>query len=217
MRTGWSDFLGCTGYRGELIQYYRTFLCLTDLFYYSAACNTPPKNDTLKYPPLCSASCDTYGDSLKQIVLGECTTPIANITAQQQAQFESRKKVVQGAADQCKTLFTSGAYFKGQDQCERGIALDNSTCGFGGDVGSKENYCLKNPNITCCLTPNPQTSIFANTNFSLPLIVALLFSAALAAFFMVVFLVIFPVVFSIAQGVGKGRKAWGSYYAIPKE
>ncbi|KAJ3269620.1 hypothetical protein HDV01_001181 [Terramyces sp. JEL0728] len=215
LRTGWSDFLGCTGYRGELIQYYRTFLCLTDIFYYSAACNTPPTNDTLKYPPLCSSSCDTYGDSLKQVVLGECTNFLTtNITQQQQTAFDNHKKVVQNAADQCKSLFTSGTYFKGQDVCQSGIALDNSTCGFGGDTGSKENYCLKNPNVTCCSVPSPQLSPFANSNFSLPLIVGLLFTGAAAAFFLLVNVVIFPVAFGIAMGVKHGKRM---YYAVPSE
>ena len=69
--TIWKNWSGCDGYNGELIQYSRTYVCLTDIFLFSAGCNAEQQGKL----DICDGVCDAYGDAVGKLVDNEKICP----------------------------------------------------------------------------------------------------------------------------------------------
>ncbi|KAJ2996197.1 hypothetical protein HDV02_006725 [Globomyces sp. JEL0801] len=68
----WKNWAQCSKYTGDLIQYYRSYVCLTDIFVLSSSCNNSPPNSI---PKLCDTVCDEYGAALNQLMKDEQQCP----------------------------------------------------------------------------------------------------------------------------------------------
>ncbi|KAJ3269621.1 hypothetical protein HDV01_001182 [Terramyces sp. JEL0728] len=135
----WKEWTGCSGLKGEMIQYLRSYTCLTDIFTYSATCNDQAKN----IPPLCDDTCDKYGSALETMLQNPttCPPPPANI--------QSHIDVLLHAGEVCKQE-TAGKMFGDKSTCIKGVASDSDYCGFGGNMKVVDDYCSKNGNSSCC-------------------------------------------------------------------
>ncbi|KAJ2996196.1 hypothetical protein HDV02_006724 [Globomyces sp. JEL0801] len=140
----WKDWAQCSGYNGELIQYYRSYVCLTDIFVLSARCNV----GKVQMTPLCSEACTNYGGALTTLMNNNADCP----TVKDQkilAAVEKRRSFALRAADSCQKL-SQTSYFNLKEQCVPGIKSDQESCGFGGNATIAQAYCQNFPNAACC-------------------------------------------------------------------
>ncbi|KAJ2996198.1 hypothetical protein HDV02_006726 [Globomyces sp. JEL0801] len=118
----WADWIQCTGYNGEPVQYFRSYDCYTDIFVLSAGCNNL---SPASVPPLCTKACDTYGAAIKSLI-----NNITLCTATQHPQaLENRQNAV-NAAESCNGVADGNNAFKSQSFCINGIESDQKTCGM---------------------------------------------------------------------------------------
>ena len=137
----WSDYYKCPSYKGELIQYYRSFVCMTDLYVYSGRCNKE------KVTPVCPEVCDQYSEAV-QLMLSKCPTT-DRYTPAVQEMIDNRRTILSSASSNCHSIRTS-AVFDQKQQCMVGILSDQTSCGFGGNQNVAKAYCEKNEKSTCC-------------------------------------------------------------------
>ncbi|KAJ3280811.1 hypothetical protein HK104_000392 [Borealophlyctis nickersoniae] len=145
----WRDWVGCSGYNGQLIQYFRSYACLTDLHYYSAGCNKDVK------PPaqLCGGVCDAYGAAVTQLVSNPtlCPLNLGNVPQSRYEEVSQARSFALAGASSCKWLAgTYGLGGTGTQQCIYGVDADHYGCGFGDDEKTAKAYCGQYPNAACC-------------------------------------------------------------------
>ncbi|KAJ3120089.1 E3 ubiquitin-protein ligase sh3rf1 [Nowakowskiella sp. JEL0407] len=136
----WSDYLHCPTYQGDPIQYYRTYVCLTDIFQLSKSCNPTATISPTIYPEVC----DVYSAALKGIV-NDCPT-LANLVGQDGlldektlADVFERRKGMLSAKETCKELVTSNS--KSNETQVWGVKDDQRSCGFASNPDVAYQYC----------------------------------------------------------------------------
>ncbi|KAJ3309494.1 hypothetical protein HDV04_005986 [Boothiomyces sp. JEL0838] len=147
----WSVYLSCPEYKDSLVQYYLSFMCMTDIFIYSKDCNNYEKVgfsipiSQMNYkrsdrpPRLCDHVCDQYGLYTK-LLLGKCL-PTSD------PKIAEIRSVVENAGTQCREISQSSIFDQGS--CILGVDRDIDTCGFG-YPSAKQSFCRENPNDACC-------------------------------------------------------------------
>ncbi|KAJ3251699.1 hypothetical protein HK103_002187 [Boothiomyces macroporosus] len=140
------EWLGCTT-NGEAIQYYQTYMCLTDIFLMSSECNN-------KQPaPVCNQVCKDYGDALARLLKSPtCTYPTP-------LQARNRKNALN--AEQLCMEFSSNQ----QGTCISGTTLDQQSCGFGGDKTTATVFCANNPQASCCVKKGFSKAMFTDHGY----------------------------------------------------
>ncbi|KAI8914468.1 hypothetical protein EDD86DRAFT_273534 [Gorgonomyces haynaldii] len=141
----WKNWAQCSGYEGEYIQYYRSYVCMTDIFEFSADCNKD-----VKAKPLCSSVCEDYGAAVHQMILDEdvCPDDFGSYDKQVYKSVYERRKMVLDAARSCEKLLDLPVFEKAE--CVYGVESDAKSCGFSGDVKVAEDYCSYYPGNECC-------------------------------------------------------------------
>ncbi|KAI8898940.1 hypothetical protein BC833DRAFT_587790 [Globomyces pollinis-pini] len=137
----WKNWAQCSKYTGDLIQYYRSYVCLTDIFVLSSSCNNSPPNSI---PKLCDTVCDEYGAALNQLMKDEqqCPKTTDSIT-------QTRRSYAVKGADSCKKI-SQAIMFNHKSECLNGIDSDQKSCGFSGNEKVANLYCAKYPTAPCC-------------------------------------------------------------------
>ncbi|KAJ3090409.1 E3 ubiquitin-protein ligase sh3rf2 [Quaeritorhiza haematococci] len=104
----WSSWAQCTGYTGQPIQFFRTYVCLTDIFMFSAGCNEKPPE-----PRLCPDTCDLYGKAVQALIRDETACPpYGQLQQTAPGDFDvlnERRHYVSEAAESCKSVLSSWA------------------------------------------------------------------------------------------------------------
>ncbi len=131
----------CSEYKGEPLQFGRSFVCLKDLFVNSRDCNQNVKN----IQPLCESTCQAYGDAIKAFVTDETICP----KGKGQSFDKKRKKSAERAFRNCLKI-SQGLPFTSSAQCIAGIESDAYSCGFAGNGTAAASYCSLYPNKSCC-------------------------------------------------------------------
>ncbi|KAI8893407.1 hypothetical protein BC833DRAFT_661681 [Globomyces pollinis-pini] len=141
--TIWQKYIGCSGYKGDLIQYDRSYTCYTDIFVHSARCNKNVK----KVRPLCTKTCKDYGLVLKALLNDAKFCPKADpITAKQTKHRERLLRV----GDMCEKVGTMSIFDTDATKCLPMVTSDQNSCGFGGDEKTGAMYCQVFPEANCC-------------------------------------------------------------------
>jgi hypothetical protein len=155
--TSWLG-LECPNYNGEMIQYYRSFVCLTDIFKYSKKCN----NEIIKtFPALCENVCDQYTESVSQLINNNYYCTPSKLPS-----ILKRRENVMKSASECKTILKN---FEISAGCISGVGLDVFSCGFAGKLELTAKYCKLNSIDPCCINeeklkfsemePNPKSFV----------------------------------------------------------
>ncbi|KAJ3309296.1 hypothetical protein HDV04_006238 [Boothiomyces sp. JEL0838] len=168
----WKSWAGCSGLNGEMIQYLRSYVCLTDIFTYSMQCNEQAKN----IAPLCDDTCEKYASALETMLSNPATCPAATGSVQ------GHREVLHHAGQVCKQE-NADKMFGDKSSCIKGVSSDTDYCGFAGNMKVVDEYCSKNSNSSCCLQmksnmQNTQSKLASESNqpssgVNLPLIVIL--------------------------------------------
>jgi hypothetical protein len=137
----WDKYYKCPTYKGELIQYYRSFVCMTDLFVYSASCNKR------KSTPLCPEVCAMYGQSV-QLLLSKCPSTDRFGPKVEELVNKRRESILQ-ASTRCEAIRASNSFDQKQ-QCIVGIQSDQESCGFAGNPNVAKQFCERHEKSTCC-------------------------------------------------------------------
>ncbi|KAJ3290891.1 hypothetical protein HDU76_007348 [Blyttiomyces sp. JEL0837] len=186
-KKAWNDYLSCSGYNGEVIQYHRTYVCMTDVFYFSAGCNAAmdapvPEN------VLCVDTCKNYGSAVKNLVMDSKACPV-NVAqksngvnaagggdASQWKLVEQRRVSTLQVDSVCQNIvgnWKDAVGNNGAGQCNVAVNDDLNSCGFAGDVKAANAYCdaTKNTPSDCCnafRSAMQQNYVFQNvSSFSL--------------------------------------------------
>ncbi|KAJ1565708.1 hypothetical protein HK096_011478 [Nowakowskiella sp. JEL0078] len=140
----WDEYLQCPSYTGEPIQYYQSYVCLTDIFYYSEGCN--PTIKEIK-PSFHEDVCDVYSMALKGII-DECPS-LEKLSYEKSyseetvAEIYKRRAAVLKAKDTCRELLASykhsGYEIWGVDSDQ--ISCANLSKGFAGNSKVATQYC----------------------------------------------------------------------------
>ncbi|KAI9088783.1 hypothetical protein DFS34DRAFT_640049 [Phlyctochytrium arcticum] len=158
----WKNWAQCPGYQGELIQHYRTYTCITDLFLYSAGCNKDAKPLEQK-SALCPQACDSYGAAVRELVLDKdvCPKNFGKHDKLVYQQVSARRSHALTGAKSCRALLSKwgGPSKDGKDdksyakngQCKwNGVQVDHQSCGFSGNAKIAKTYCNDYPRDPCC-------------------------------------------------------------------
>ena len=125
--TFWKKWSACTGYKGELLQYYRSFVCLTDIFVHSASCNTKDQELT----PICPEVCENYASAVKKMMMDEdvCPTDIyEDLEEDAVKKIKKRRKIALNTLQICQKIASKSTFNK-KEQCVTGIKGDQESCG----------------------------------------------------------------------------------------
>lgn len=134
----WQKWADCTGYQGEPIQYYLSYLCLTDIHVFSKGCAQPQ-------PTLCRDVCHSYGSALEAMLSNPVACPLDHVKAN--TQLYQRRSSVEQALSSCTSLTSPKS-------CSMGVHMDAHTCGFAGDAKVADSYCGQYPQAACCQKKN---------------------------------------------------------------
>ncbi|TPX55238.1 hypothetical protein PhCBS80983_g05488 [Powellomyces hirtus] len=143
----WKNWAQCAGYKGEPIQYYRTYTCMTDLYMFSSGCNKA----TQPPAPICAGACDAYGGAVASMIEDEEICPLK--TAKNDAenkQIAARRSYALTGAQSCRKIVSSWNARHDQRQCQWGVDDDQRSCGFSGDTKTADQYCKDMPSDPCC-------------------------------------------------------------------
>jgi hypothetical protein len=112
----WNQYFGCPKYRGELLQYQRSYLCLNDIFHSSSSCNQNPPTI-----PVCSKVCTSYRRAVFKLLRTKsvCSEFTSNVIA-------LRRRMMIEREDPCLD------FVKDEQDCVSGVELDQWSCGSSG-------------------------------------------------------------------------------------
>jgi hypothetical protein len=140
----WKNWAQCPNYSGEKMQYFKSYVCLTDIFHYSSKCN-----QNSKAVPLCSTVCTQYHEAASSLVNNEAYCPIETTFSQETIdEIKRRRTSVNNLKSYCLTLSQSDM-FDASLTCIQGVEKDDSSCGFSGDYKIANEYCKKNSDPCC--------------------------------------------------------------------
>ncbi|KAJ3034449.1 hypothetical protein HDV00_005028 [Rhizophlyctis rosea] len=145
----WKDWAQCTGYNGELIQYSRSYNCLTDIHWYSQGCNAYAK--PVNPPTFCTGVCEAYGTAVKKMIDNTKVCP-KGMPNQLLSQYSERRSHAVVAAQSCDYVLQGLG--GSQSQCTYGVGDDHTSCGFSGDQETAKAYCQQYPKAACCTRLN---------------------------------------------------------------
>ncbi|KAJ3052592.1 hypothetical protein HK097_005995, partial [Rhizophlyctis rosea] len=151
----WRDWAQCTGYNGELIQYSRSYNCLTDIHWYSSGCNANVKPASAP-TTFCSGVCEAYGTAVRTMIEDNKVCP-KGMPQQLLSQISERRSHAVVAAQSCEYVL-SQIGGGSQQQCSYGVTDDHASCGFAGDHTTAEAYCKQYPTAACCTRLNKSSS-----------------------------------------------------------
>ncbi|KAI8813369.1 hypothetical protein BJ742DRAFT_790185 [Cladochytrium replicatum] len=136
----WAEWAQCLGYHGAPIQYYRSYVCLTDIFFYSAGCNP----STSISPPLHPDVCDVYKESVVGLIQDPNACPSLdkladNLEGAALQDVFDRRSYLLSADESCRSILNS--YAQSSDASVWGVTADQNSCGFGGNITVARAYC----------------------------------------------------------------------------
>ncbi|KAI8810217.1 hypothetical protein BJ742DRAFT_801057 [Cladochytrium replicatum] len=136
----WAEWAQCLGYHGAPIQYYRSYVCLTDIFFYSAGCNP----GTTISPPLHPDVCDVYKESVVGLIQDPNACPSLdkladNLEGAALQDVFDRRSYLLSADESCRSILNS--YSQSSDASVWGVTADQNSCGFGGNITVARSYC----------------------------------------------------------------------------
>ncbi|KAI8821162.1 uncharacterized protein EV422DRAFT_529431 [Fimicolochytrium jonesii] len=150
----WTNWAQCTGYKGQPIQYYRSYVCLTDINYFSQGCNPgykPPSKS------ICTNICESYGSAVSTLIQDEeiCPTRFGDASTPASVYEEVRNRrnnALQGSKT-CSALaaaWEKDGYKNNASDCQYGTEDDHTSCGFAGNAEIANYYCTDYPTDPCC-------------------------------------------------------------------
>ncbi|KAI8926562.1 hypothetical protein BC831DRAFT_456157 [Entophlyctis helioformis] len=165
----WRNWAGCSGYDGQPIQFYRSFVCLTDIFDLSAGCNSLLSNPAFQRPAapvggLCSSVCSSYGEAISSLIEDAAVCPpppqqprhpSARRQRQPDGRFEAaimaRRRDAHNGGRLCARLTNAWQdVFGPASACIAGVDGDASACGFAASPDVAREYCALFPRAPCC-------------------------------------------------------------------
>ncbi len=128
----WKKWAACDNYKGEQLQYFRSYVCMTDIFVYSKECNKKVKSMT----PFCPEVCDNYGSAVTKMINDEsiCPTEFEDLDEDEVESIMKRRKKALKALKSCKKMLKL-PFFNPKEQCVVGVKSDQDSCGMA-------NICL---------------------------------------------------------------------------
>ena len=152
----WDKWVSCPGYKGAALQYLRSYVCLTDIFLYSAKCN----EDVTNLTPVCPEVCENYGGAISKMIADENVCPVEfdGMPLSSMKLIMKRRHHVKNAIQSCKQISKLG-FFNSKEQCVTGVKLDSESCGFAGLPTIAQKYCKAQPDATCCTSLAPTSKV----------------------------------------------------------
>jgi hypothetical protein len=142
-RDAWKNWGQCLKYDGAAIQYFRSVVCLTDIFQYSAKCNDKESSE------LCYYICDKYELAALKIINHKesCPDNYGDYSSNTYDIINQRRGSIKQSATTCKDII---GHLNPKTNCLKGIESDSKSCGFAMNLKMVNEYCQSHPKEVCC-------------------------------------------------------------------
>ncbi len=125
----WVSKIQCPGYKGEAIQYLRSYICLTDLFVYSRKCNENLDDGSL--PSLCKSTCKQYSLAVNKLLDDKsiCSIDVEEVEDETIDKVRKVRKRLKKAFKTCANVGKQDFFDQDVEKCLAGVETDSVSCG----------------------------------------------------------------------------------------
>lgn len=145
----WKNWAQCPKYSGQPIQYFRSYVCLTDIFLYSANCN----QNVTGFAQMCPETCNNYVTAASSLLSDEqyCPSNSSKI-------IHYLRRLVPKALNECQNITKSNPS-SNKNKCFKGVNTDSASCGFSGNKKIAQDYCQEFSADPCCKNRTQQEKL----------------------------------------------------------